>query len=296
MVFIKFFLEIFLKIRRVLLLRFCNKKEVNLLDSLNYEIDLVYVTHSKDSDIFVKSLNSALEHVRHRINQIIVVYPEKDKFIFRQLLINYSYQEYTDEALLAEFIGERGIGKIVKQPKASNWLKQQILKLLVSYKTFSKEYLVVDSDTIFIDDIVFIANKKPIFYYSDELHFRYKKFIKKVLKTWNYSFRSYIAHMMVFDKNIVDQMLRELSNNSDSNYITNSLESIIDSHSFIDNCVLSEYELYSFYVRNKYRNGYYTDYWRNLPMSNLEYDKVFHSKKFYSLSFHHYNLYPELYK
>ena len=283
----------FLRFRRALLFLFTRKKRINLKDSYNYSIDLVYVTHSKDAQIFINSLNSALDKVKHKINNIIVVYPEKDKFLFNNLLISYNHIAFTDEEILNEYLTSTTIQKIKNQKKSPNWLKQQILKYLISYKVPSENYLVVDSDTIFVDDIIFLKNDLPIFYYSDELHFRYKKYIYKTLRKYNFSLKSYIAHMMLFNKACINDLLLNFRNNNET--VNDAVSVLIDNHDFDNKSVMSEYELYSFYYRNVINQNHFTRYWRNTALMFIQEDNNKYNKKYYSISFHHYNLEPKLY-
>ena len=253
------------------------------------------MTHSKDAQIFISSLNSALDKVKHKINKIIVVYPEKDKFLFDNLLISYNYIAFTDEEILNEFLTSTTIQKINNQKKSPNWLKQQILKYLIAYKVLSKNYLVVDSDTIFVDDIIFLKNDLPIFYYSDELHFRYKKFIYKTLRKYNYSSKSYIAHMMLFNKGYINDLLLNSKFNNNIKTVNDAVSVLIENHDYDNKCVMSEYELYSFYYRNILRNNFSSRYWRNIHFNNKVNNITLYQKKYLSASFHHYDLYPNLY-
>jgi hypothetical protein len=101
--------------------------------------------------------------------------------------------------------------------------------------------------------------------------------------------------MMLFNKDNINTLLSILTESQQEGKINAGISRLIDIHDFEKNCVISEYELYSFYYRNLLCQKYQSRYWRNLRLIETEKNTSVYQKKYFTLSFHHYDLHPNLY-
>lgn len=128
----------------------------------------------------------------------------------------------------------------------SGWIYQQLLKLLSGkvISELSDSYLVVDSDTIFLNPISFNCEK---FYYctANEYHIPYISTIKKILNIKTTIGFSTICHHMFFNKKILNEMVDDIGKKS----CTDSFfDCILNSIDYNEISSLSEWDLYSNYM------------------------------------------------
>ena len=85
----------------------------------------------------------------------------------------------------------------------SGWLFQQLLKLNADTFTTSKHFLTIDSDTVLINDHVFVSeNNKFVLRQSEEWHPPYFETFKKIFSYKASAKSSFVAHMMIFNKGV----------------------------------------------------------------------------------------------
>ena len=101
--------------------------------------------------------------------------------------------------------------------------------------------------------------------------------------------------MMLFNKGSINNLLSLITKGLQADMINAGISKLIDIHDFENNCVISEYELYSFYYINLLCQKYQSRYWRNLRLIETVKNTSLYQKKYFTLSFHHYDLHPNLY-
>ena len=203
-------------------------------------IDFIIHCHQKD----FPSLKLCVNGIRENIsvcNRIFIVSEEKPNI---DNVIHISETEYSS------YITKDRIKKIwsEKNPPLSyrsKWLFQQFLKLL-SFKIIedlTDSFVLVDSDTIFLRDVSFDLNK---FYYckAEEYHKPYLNPIKKLLNVEDTIGFSCISHHMIFNKEKLSSMVREIEDRFNSNFVDIILN-IID---YNEGSCISEWDLYSNYM------------------------------------------------
>lgn len=146
----------------------------------------------------------------------------------------------------------------------TGWFFQQFLKLGFSKSKYcnNKYYLSWDADTLPINHIEFFDEKnKPYFSMKSEYHKPYFDTIEKLFGTKKKNKKSYIAEHMMFNKNIVSELIDSIdSNNSLSGDYW--FEKIINTTDPNERCSFSEFETYGNYCYKKYPYFYIE---RNLP-------------------------------
>jgi hypothetical protein len=149
----------------------------------------------------------------------------------------------------------------------SGWLYQQMLKFGWSFKTQAQSYIVVDSDTVFVNDVSFFSAGKYHFFASTEWNPPYSLAYEKLLGEKDESLWSYTAHMMIFDVYAVKVLLSSIGirqGGSWHNAIANMRS--VDPHS-----CFSEYHTYaSWFIKHNPKKSYIIPLY-NKSLSPTEY-------------------------
>ena len=140
--------------------------------------------------------------------------------------------------------------------KRAGWYFQQFIKLGISQsKEISDLYLVWDADNVVLKPISFISNENKVLHdISSEYHKPYFELIEKLIGIKKQVDYSFISEHLVFDKNIVLNLLNQISNRIGFDWWIEILEKIEYDH--LSNSGFSEYELYGNFV-TKYHPDYF---------------------------------------
>jgi len=144
------------------------------------------------------------------------------------------------------------------------WYFQQILKLGVADLVKSQYYLVIDSDTVFLQPVGFFnSSGKPLYAVGTEYHKPYFETFEKLLKVQPNREYSFITHHMVFNKTIVFEMRGRFSQMANWYDGIVSCQDSPRSHS-----LFSEYETYGHYIKMFYPGelNLRTLKWANIPL------------------------------
>ena len=281
-----------LLIRRNILLVFSAKRKADDT-AQQFEYDLVYVCHEKDIEVLEKSLSVTISNIAGRMSKLYLIYPETQSAVFRQKFAHVQYEEYTDESLFRIYLSDNTLETLLSL-KRSGWIKQQILKFLAAQIVKKDHYLVVDADTIIIDQMFFVDKGKTIFYYSDEWEYSYRNFIRKVTGERMDSIKSFVSHMSLFSVKNVMALFSFLSTRAkegkNATEIDRACSFLIASNQFEQHCVMSEYELYYFFTAHILKEPVLTSYWRNkaLNLNTWDGNVKQYQKAYLSISFHDY--------
>lgn len=232
-------------------------------------IDIVIPVVSKDLDILPLCLEGLQKQLKHKVVGKYIVSPDEPQI--RQFCEKYGLEFVDEESVLG--FAARDIDLVVTlkdgtKRNRSGWLYQQLIKLSGRVGT-SRYYLCIDADHVLIHPHVFLSESgKQVFYMSKEENQPYYENIHRLFPQMELDALSYVDHKMLFDRERLEQLRREIEGRSGKTWI----EAIIES---IDRNVLSgfsEFELYGNYMVNKIRRP-----WREkeLPYSSIaDYDTL----------------------
>lgn len=139
-------------------------------------------------------------------------------------------------------------------PKRAGWYFQQLLKLGIStIDSINENYIVIDADTIFLQNIPFVNSKEQfVFLKATEYHKSYFDNYRILLGEEPNREFSFISQYMVFNKNIVKKLFSDIEKNFNDESTWNWL--IMKKIQGTDASLFSEYETYGHYVKNHYPN------------------------------------------
>jgi hypothetical protein len=195
-----FFVWVFLRIKKYFHIGFkikhCNQSKA---------IDIVIPTISKDFNTLLLLVES-LMYLEHKVNNIYIVSPNDKK------IVDFCKE---NNIIFVNEVDVLGFGKDYIKYNANGldrrgWLFQQLLKLSGEHFTSLEDYLVIDSDTIFVNNNCFIEGKKYIFLASEEWHQPYFDSFEDMFGYNAPTKLSLTSHMMIFNHNKLKKMKAEL--------------------------------------------------------------------------------------
>lgn len=227
-----------------------NNAESNLPVQIIYvvaEKDLLTLTYSLDSLFYIKGV---------QIDEIILI--GKKGGSIEEFAKTRDLNFIDEESVLG--FGPNHYFYPMETGARSGWLYQQMIKLGWSKFSNKTAYIVVDADTIFIDDTYFVLNDKYVFFLAEEFYIPYSKSYEMIFNKKDYSLWSYVAHMMIFDVSAVNEMLDDISANSDSTWH----EAIAETRKIDSKSCFSEYHTYATWFKENY-----SDKWYSCPLYNV---------------------------
>jgi hypothetical protein len=191
-----------LKLAKLLRYRYHTKTSLSENDLL---VQMVYVVAEKDLETLPHSIKS-LSHIKGvRIEEIVLIGKKGEA------VEHYARENglrFEDEVKVLGFGPERYL--YPDTGVRSGWLYQQMLKLGWAYHCNQEAYIVVDSDTMFLNDIHFMLNGQYVFFLSEEWNPPYSQSYEMLFQKKDKALFSYVAHMMIFDVKAVQEMLAAL--------------------------------------------------------------------------------------
>ena len=216
------------------------------------KIDVVIPSAEKDHHVLSLTIESVRRFVRHPVNRIYVVSPDTAKA--RNFINQDNISYIRDDDVIDR--GNNFYEYFYKGIDRSGWLKQQFIKISADKFCEMENYLVVDSDTIFLRPITFYRNNQYVMHVSESYHPPYHELLAKILELQRTSILSFISHYMLFNK----QIIREMKNEIESHTGLYWDEAIMKHISRNTISPFSEYETYGNYLFNKYRRRMIREY------------------------------------
>lgn len=293
-----FFLNILIKIRRAYY-RLINIKNIFILKRKGFkvinnspikyesslELDVVYCTIERDLDILNLSLKSLRKNLMHPINKIYIVAPDSEKII---KFCNFNDCIFIDEDKNFPFKLKDINYKLDIDGKSydhSGWIFQQLLTLSGDLFCEKQHYFVLDSDTLLSKPQSFEFDGRYIFNYGDWIHKPYDIAYKKLTGRTEVCPISLVSHMMIFNKDILNEMKKSIETNTGEKWY----EAIISYARNSSDSTFSEYQSYGQYVAKNYSHLIFLSYWYNISCFRGQEGISFNDKKIKSISYHHYN-------
>lgn len=258
-------------------------KQINVKES-SLPIDIVVPTVEKDLDVLPYSVAAIKKYIRHPIGMIYIVAPVSKKI--EDFCLKEDCQYIDERSVLS--IKKSDIHFKINGLDRSGWFYQQFLKWSGSRFCSNKNYLVVDSDTIYVKPQVFEYNGKIVFNCSDEYHKPYFDIYERLLgQKTSFPF-SFTSHQMLFNVDILNEMKSRIESHTKMKWymgiLSNTEKNKISGH--------SDYETYGQYFYSIYRKHMIIEYWYNLSLPRTElvnFDFAKQYLQYKSISFHSWN-------
>ncbi|MFA6158118.1 MAG: DUF6492 family protein [Candidatus Paceibacterota bacterium] len=249
------------------------------------EIDLVIPTISKDVALLEEMIAGAKKNILHRIRRVFIV--SRDDNVLPAFCEKHGYS-FVEERSVMGYGKERTAYK-VNGVDRSGWMFQQILKLSSESFVGTKNYLIIDSDTVLIKPHSFIENGKFIFAQNEEWHEPYFRTFKKLFGYEAPTSLSYTSHMMIFNTDKLRMMKAELERRNGSSWDAVYMSTASESEM---SCI-SDYDTYANWVLHNFpdevgNRAFYNKGLSRDRFSSLEQLTSKYGRRYNSLSFHSY--------
>ncbi|MGE9269976.1 MAG: DUF6492 family protein [Verrucomicrobiales bacterium] len=218
---------------------------------LERPISVVVPASEKDADVLPACLEHAKKHLRNPVEAFWVVAPPSEKIA----AIAAAYD--------VEYVSEDQILPVpARELKTRGWIIQQLIKINVARSIPTAHYLVLDSDTIFLQPQCFFSKGRSILRYSDQYELLYNPGLKAAIGHGRRFPVSFVTHHMLMDTAIIEELIEFLEDRLMTPW-WKAVTKIIDQGHLIS---FSEFDLYGNFVmeRPDKRCRYLLDYWRGI--------------------------------
>ncbi len=199
-------------------------------------MDVVIPFHEKDGSILPWCIRGITKNIEY--SNIYVVSSKIHQPLIKKLGCCWVNEDEVIE----------GVYKNSLQPLRWGWYFQQFLKFGMANIVSSDHYLVVDSDTVFLRKTGFFnENGKPFYVPAHEYHLPYFNTIERLFPNKIHREYSFIAHHMVFSRNLVLEMLAQID--GDGKWPKKIINTVQIDDTFENRSNFSEYETYGHYVK-----------------------------------------------
>jgi len=172
----------------------------------------------------------------------------------------------------------------------NGWYLQQLLKLYAGFiiPDILDKYLVIDSDTLFIQPTIFYHSNKALYNYGNEYYKPYFTHMSKLSNTFTKVYKSLsgICNHMIFETKYIKEIIDIVEHTHNDKFYNVFLKNVTE----ISGSGASEYEIYFNYMLKYHRNEIiirklnYSNFIKNInPILNGEIDN------FDYVSYHYYN-------
>jgi len=248
-------------------------------------IDVIVPVIKKDLHALPLVIAGIRQHIKHPITNIYIVAPLSNEI---QKVVENNNCVFVSELQICNTTKQQ-IGFFINGNDRSGWIYQQLLKLNFDKVGTCDNYLVVDADTVFIQDTIFETRGKTYFDFSDEYHTPYFKTFEVITKLKHQLPVSFITHYMLFNKTMLQKLVKHIEqvNNSNVEKAIIAMKDVTkDEQSYF-----SEYETYANFCIQTNPNSYLLRYWFNKSCKQNETENFGVLKRenallFKTLSFH----------
>jgi hypothetical protein len=218
-------------------------------------VTLVMPLALKDLHQAEASIASARKHLLHPIEETII--PGQSSTQIAAFCERVGAKYVDEEAFLPDSV--KRFRHVTSGYNRNGWIRQQILKLSVDRIAKTRKCLILDSDTCLVRDLSFMRGTRPILFVADEYNETYHACIDRLLGPQLRYSRSFIAHCMLLDREVLDQLKRAIVLHCGMDWIS----AILDRIDPTLGASFSEYELYGTFVFNHAPEQFHTEYWYN---------------------------------
>jgi hypothetical protein len=224
-------------------------------------IEVVIPIIAKDLPTLPLVVASIRRFVRHPVRRITLVSPADPRIIEAAASLEVTWRDERD--LLSPWA--RTLELRPGGVDRSGWLKQQLLKLGGDAAVEADRFLVVDADTAFARDVVFVRAGKNVLFCSDEHHQAYFGAYRRLIGLDERYGLSFVAHHMLFERRLLADLRRWIEERNHRPWD----EAIFAALDPQEPSAFSEYETYGnfcFYLRPE---AVTVRYWHNLALRTL---------------------------
>jgi hypothetical protein len=241
-------------------------------------LTIVVPAVEKDASALGHCLHSIREMIQDPIHEIWVVSPESS--ILREIARSHDCRFVHEETVLPQPVSEL---------KCRGWVLQQFIKLNVTNHVSTPDFLVVDSDTVFLRPQSFYRGGRSILRYSDQYELLYNRSLELVFGDPRRFPVSFVTHHMLFNTELVKGLLSLIEQRFKLPWWQAILQEVDQGHPIS----FSEYELYGHFSLSQpdWRKRFCLAYWHGMDrqtedLTELESIRKSSAGRLNTVSFH----------
>lgn len=214
-------------------------------------LTIVVPAVEKDIPALGPCLEAAREMVGHRVTAWWVVAPESARL--REVARATGWDFVPEDTILPRPAAEL---------KCRGWILQQLIKLNASLRAPTDDYLVLDSDTVFLRPQSFFRGGRAVLRYSDQYELLYNRSLELVFGHQRRFPVSFVTHHMLLNRSIVQGLLALIERRFNRRWWEAIIREVDQGHPIS----FSEYELYGNYVvsQERWQREHVLEYWAGL--------------------------------
>jgi len=224
-------------------------------------LSIIVPAVEKDAVPLEHCLAAANRMIRHPVKAKWVVGPESAKL--RAMAQDAGWEFVHEDTLLP---------KPARELKCRGWVLQQFLKFNGAFHVPTENYLVLDSDTVFLRPQIFCRDGRSILRYSDQYELLYNPSLELIFGHKRRFPVSFVTHHMLFNKAVIKEVLEMIERRFKKTWWRAFLEEIDKGHLIS----FSEFELYGNYViaQPGWKNQFVLEHWHGLDCSSNDTGKL----------------------
>jgi len=218
------------------------------------KITIVIPAADKDAPVLSHCLQAAREMIQHEVAAVWIVGPESQQI--REIAVSAGCDFMQEDSILPRPAAEL---------KCRGWVLQQLIKFNAALRVPTDDYLVLDSDTVFLRPQIFFRNGKSALRYSDQYELLYNRSLELVFGHPRRFPVSFVTHHMLFNSFLVKELLHLIEQRFSRPWWEAILKEVDQGHPIS----FSEYELYGHFALSKpdWKRRSRLEYWHGLDRS-----------------------------
>lgn len=248
-------------------LRATKKNEVLDFGTTHPSVDLIWIVERKDFRTLLLSIQSAVKHTLNPVSSISVIVPDTQTVECQKYIDDTKCQFEISIIPESKVIPLAKIEKIKQKfPEKYGWILQQFLKLESVLKSDSAGVLIIDADTIILEDRLWLdQNLNQILMSAPWRHDPYFSFLNKLGLYTGKPRYSFVTHHMLMQPSILQEAIMNFGFQELHSFIEFLLEELNDSN-VIGFSI--DYEFYGNYLHSKMPKKTKLTKFCNLSMSS----------------------------
>lgn len=256
-------------------------------------IRLLWMVHPKDFRVLHHSVEGVLRHLKNPVHEIVFISPKSERteaHLQSKIEIEPSVRFFNDDDFMSSENWQKLAGSISGH---AGWAASQLIKVNFILTGDSTPTLIVDSDTVLLEDKQWLySDGRQLLYFRWYENPRYEKY----LRHWGFRdidpLRSFITHHTLFQPQLLRELMDSLFGSHDLDTLVNAVADGSSALGFPEFCI--DDEPYGQLLFKYHRDDVVLDKYSNTNLSLPETDelmiqtlqKLRRLGKFNSVSFH----------
>lgn len=255
-------------------------------------IGIVIVSTNKDFEALPLTIKFAVKSVRnYELTRITIIVPKQDVESCKTILIDVKEPlQILDESM---FVSDVEVSRLrTNFLGRTNWVLQQILKVVAALDSVEDGILIVDSDTLLLHNRFWLkSHGSQILCPTEEFNKPYYDFLSSIGVCDSNPKYTFVSHHIMYQPILLREILAKLNIYDVRDLIKLSLQTDLNKS---NSPLCIDYELYAQSLVSQFPDRVFYEKWSNIAISRRKLQQIsnskfrifLYSKFFNSISFH----------